>query len=126
VRVSIVIILASETQTKVDKKVKDIAEEVKKIHPKLQGFVMKDLKCQSVKIGAATKIELIDGQTTTITIQKAADKMDRIRLKVGPPAMGGITYETPCGKFLPIVTPHTTKNNEKLIIAIRVEPCKGK
>jgi hypothetical protein len=126
VRVSVVIILASESGTKVDKKVKDIAAEVQKLHPKLKNFVMKDLKCQSVKIGVETKFELIDDQSTTITIQKAADKMDRIRLKVGPPAMGGITYATPCGKFLPIVTPHTTKSNEKLIIAIRVEPCKGK
>jgi len=125
VRVSVVIILASETQTKVDKKVKDIAAEVRKIHPKLKGFVLKDLKCQSVKIGVANKFELIDGQSTTITIKQAADKMDRIQLRVGPPSMGGITYATPCGKFLPIVTPHVTKNGEKLIIAIRVEPCKG-
>jgi hypothetical protein len=126
VRVSVVIILASETKPKVDRKVRDIAAEVKKIHPKLKGFELKDLQAQSVKIGVATKFDLLDGQSTTITIKGAADKMDRIQLRVGPPSMGGITYATPCGKFLPIVTPYVTKNNEKLIIAIRVEPCKGK
>src|SRR5262245_15307265 len=78
VRVSLVIILASESETKVDKKVKGIADEVRKIHPKLKGFKMKDLQCKSVPIGTANKFELIDGQSTTITIQKAADKMDRI------------------------------------------------
>lgn len=126
VRVSVVVILASETKAKVDRKVKDIAAEVKKLHPRLKGFEMKDLKCRSVQIGAASKFDLIDGQSTTITVQQAADKMDRIQLRVGPPTMGGITYATPCGKFLPIVTRHLTRKNEKLIIAVRVEPCKGK
>ncbi len=40
--------------------------------------------------------------------------------------MGAITYETPCGKFLPIETPLRTKKNEMVIIAIRVQPCRGK
>jgi hypothetical protein len=52
--------------------------------------------------------------------------MDRVRLKVGPPMMGEITYEAPCDKFLPIQTPLRTKKNEMVIIAVRVQPCKGK
>ena len=67
-----------------------------------------------------------EGKTTTITIQQAADKMDRIRLEVGPPKMGKITYSTPCGKFLPILTTHRTKAGETVLIAIRVQPCGGK
>ena len=55
----------------------------------------------------------------------SADKMERVRLKVCPPLMGPITYSTPCGKFLPIVTPFRTKNKDLLIIAIRVQPCNG-
>jgi hypothetical protein len=31
-----------------------------------------------------------------------------------------------CGKYLPIVTPYKRKKSETLILAIRVEPCKGK
>jgi hypothetical protein len=126
VNVSVVVILASETDAKVDKKLASIAREVRKIDPKLKGFQMKQLSAKSLKVGAADKFMLIDGQQASITVQKAADKMDRVRLKVAPPMMGEITYSTPCGKFLPIITPFRTKNNDLLIIAIRVQPCQGK
>jgi len=44
-----------------------------------------------------------------------------------PPQMGDITYQaTGCGKFLPIITPVRTKNNELLIIGVCVQPCAGK
>ena len=126
VRVSVVVILASETDTTIDKKLECIAREVMKMHPKLKGFRMGQMACKSLKIGEANVFELAEGKTTTITIQQAADKMDRIRLEVGPPKMGKITYSTPCGKFLPILTPYRTKANETLLIAIRVQPCNGK
>ena len=126
VRVSVVVIWASETDTKIDKKLECIAREVTKMHPKLKGFRMGKMACESLKIGDAKVFDLAEGKTTTITIQQAADKMDRIRLEVGPPKMGKITYSTPCGKFLPILTPYRTKANETLIIAIRVQPCNGK
>ena len=126
VHVSVVVILASETDTTIDKKLECIAREVTKMHPKLKGFRMGPMACKSIQIGEANIFDLAEGKTTTITIQQAADKMDRIRLKVGPPKMGQITYSTPCGKFLPILTPYRTKANETLIIAIRVQPCNGK
>ena len=47
-------------------------------------------------------------------------------LCVGPPSMGEITYSTPCGKFLPIFTPILTRKGEKVIIAVRVQPCQKK
>ena len=34
--------------------------------------------------------------------------------------MGEITYDTCCGKFLPIITPFRTKDKELLIIAVCV------
>ena len=126
VRVTVVVILASETDTTVDKKLECIAREMTKMHPKLKGFRMGSLACKSLKIGDPSVFDLPEGKTTSITIQQAADKMDRIRLKVGPPKMGEITYSTPCGKFLPILTPYRTKAGETLIIAIRVQPCNGK
>ena len=126
VRVSVVVILASETDTTIDKQLVCIAREMTKMHPKLKGFRMGPMANESLKIGDAKVFNLPEGKTTTITIQQAADKMDRIQLKVGPPKMGEITYSTPCGKFLPILTPYCTKANEKLIIAIRVQPCNGK
>ncbi len=126
VRVSVVVILASETDATIDKKLECIAREVTKMHPKLKGFRLGPMGCKSLKIGEANVFDLAEGKTTTITIQQAADTMDLIRLKVGPPKMGEITYSTPCGKFLPILTPYRTKANETLIIAIRVQPCNGK
>lgn len=126
VRVSVVVILASEKDDKVDKKLECIAKEVRKMHPRLRGFKMVNLSCKSLVVGAADKFELIEDEETSITVLRAADKMDRVRLKVGPPQMGQITYSTPCGKFLPILTPVKTKANEHVLIAVRVQPCNGK
>lgn len=126
VRVCVVVILASEKDDKVDKKLENIAREVRKMNTKLKGFRLADLACKSLRVGSTDKFDLVEAQQTSITVQGAADKMDRVRLEVAPPLMGKITYSTPCGKFLPIVTPFRTKANEVLIFAVRVQPCQGK
>jgi hypothetical protein len=126
VRLSVVVILASETDTKVDKKLEAIATEVRKTYPMLKGFRLVKMECKSLEVGKADEFALLEGETTTINIKGAADKMDVVRLEVGPPSMGKVTYATPCGKFLPIVTPIVTKKGETLLIAIRVQPCTGK
>jgi len=126
VRVSVVMILASEKDDKVHKKLECIAREVRKMHPALKGFRFGDLTAQSLCVGSVGTFELIEGQKANIVVQQAADKMDRICLKVAPPKMGEITYSTPCGKFLPLVTPFRTKAGDLLILAIQVEPCKKK
>ena len=126
VRVSVVVILASETDAKVCKKLECIAREVSKMHPNLKGFRMGEMACESLKVGTPHVFDLPEGKKTTITIQQAADDKGRIRLEVGPPKMGKITYSTPCGKFLPILTTHRTKAGETVLIAIRVQPCSGK
>lgn len=126
VRVSVLVILASEKDTRVDRKLECIAREVRKMHPRFKGFRMANLSCKSVAVGAADLFELVEKEQASITVQRAADKMDRVRLKVSPPMMGEITYSTPCGKFLPILTPLRTKNNDQVLIAVRVQPCNGK
>ena len=123
VRVTVIIILASETDTRVDRKLECIAREVRKMHPRFKGFRMANLSCKSIPVGSADLFELVEDQQASITVQRAADKMDRVRLKVGPPMMGEITYSTPCGKFLPILTPYRTKGNDQVLIAVRVQPC---
>jgi hypothetical protein len=40
--------------------------------------------------------------------------------------MGEVEYTTCCGKFFPIITRYQTKDKERLIIAIRVQPCNKK
>jgi hypothetical protein len=125
VRVSVVVILASEKDTKVEKKLTAIAKEVGKTHPKLKGFKSENVTDKSLAVGVVEKFDLINDEKAAITIVHGADKDDRICLKIGPPLMGEITYSTPCGKFLPILTPLRTKNNEHVLIAVRVQPCKG-
>jgi hypothetical protein len=125
VRISVLIILASEKTDKIDTKLGCIPREVRKTNPKLTGFRMGKLSCKSLTVGTADKFDLVEGQKASVTVQGAADKMDRVRLKVGPPSMGEITYSTPCGKFLPILTPFRTKSGEMVLIAIRVQPCHG-
>jgi hypothetical protein len=123
VRVSVVVILGTERDAQVDRRLRGIAAEVKKLHPRLTGFHIKSLSCKSVPVGARDTFALIGGQVAGVTVQTRAGKDNRVQLKVAPPLMGEITYSTPCGKFLPIVTPYRTKNNDLLIIAIRVQPC---
>jgi hypothetical protein len=126
VRVQVVVILASEKSTEIAKKCECVAREVQKMNPKLTGFRMDKVSTLSMPIGSAYDFELIENQKTNITIENAAEKMERVRLKVGPPQMGEITYSTPCGKFLPIITPYRTKKDEVVILAIRVQQCTGK
>ncbi len=126
VRVSVVVILASERDGKVHKKLICIADEVKKIHPKLKSFRLHTMSYKSLAVNVTDDFELVESQTTAITVQRSADKANRVCLKIAPPRMGEITYSTPCGKFLPIITPYRTKKGELLILAVRVEPCKGK
>lgn len=126
VRVTLVVILASEKDRSTDKKLESIAAEVRKAHPRLKGFKMLNLSNKSLAVGEADKFDLVEDQQACITVLRTADKFDRVRLKVGPPMMGEITYSTPCGKFLPILTPYRTKNNEHVLIAVRVQPCNGK
>ncbi len=127
VKVSVIVILASESNDKVDAKLKCIAEELKKKHPKLTGFQLAGkCTCKSLAIGAKEEFDLIADNKADVIVDQKADKEDFVKLKVTPPSMGEITYRTVCGKFLPIVTPVKTKDGEIVIIAIRVQPCNGK
>src|SRR5262249_30067699 len=125
VRVSVVVILASEKGNQIDKKLERLAKEVQKVHPKLTNFELVGLSCRSLKINALEKFDLVEWQKADVTVLGPVDKEGRVCLKVAPPRMGEITYSTPCGKFLPILTPYRTKQDQVLIIAVRVQPCKG-
>jgi hypothetical protein len=126
VKVSVIAILASDRDDMIDSRLKCIACEVQKTHKKLKGFQVSHMTCRSLAVGARGTFDLVADQTATVTVQHGADKDDRVELKVAPPQMGEITYDTCCGKFLPIVTPFRTRNNDLLIIAVRVQPCHGR
>ena len=126
VRVTVVTILASQRDREVEPRLRCIAREVRKLYPRLTGFRMSRMCCKSLPVGARDDFDLVAGQVASVTVQKGADKEDRVRLKVAPPLLGEITYDTACGKFLPIVTPFRTADGDRLLIAVRVQPCHGK
>lgn len=126
VRVSVVAILATETNDKIDKCLVPIAREVQKKNPRLKGFRRAHIDCKPVVVGKTDTFELVGDQVVRVKVLRGTGKAGRVCLKVTPPRMGGITYETCCGKFLPIVTPYRTKDKALLIIAVRVQPCPAK
>jgi hypothetical protein len=125
VKVSVVTILASEQSKKVDPELDCIAREVRKVHPNLTGFRVVKTACKSVPLRGTESFDLVVDQKASVTVLRDADKNNRVRLKVSPPTMGEVTYITPCGKFFPIMTRYQTKEQEWLLLAVRVQPCPG-
>jgi hypothetical protein len=126
VQVSVIAILATERDDKIDPKLACIAREVRKKYKKLTGFQLAAMTGKSLAIGARETFELIDDQKVVVTVKKAVDEKNCVQVRVAPPQMGEITYDTCCGKFLPLVTPVRIGKNDLLIIAVRVQPCHGK
>jgi hypothetical protein len=125
IKVTLVVILASEENTKIDPRLKAIAAEVQKLNPNFKGFELKTMTSKSLQTGEKTKFTLIDDKVAHITVQHGADKDNKVGLAVVPPDQGEIIYSTVCGKFLPIVTRCKNKSQQRLIIAVRVQPCQG-
>lgn len=125
VKVTLVVILASEEGNTIDKRLTKVAEEVQKLHPKLKSFAYKSMESKSLKPNEKVSMLCADEKMVELVIKHGADKENRVSLAVKPPGMNGIEYQSVCGKFLPIVTPCKTKKGECVILLIRVEPCRG-
>jgi hypothetical protein len=126
VEVSVIAILATERNEKVDPKLACIARQVRKTQKELTGFQLATVTQQSLVVGVKSVFEVVDHQKVGVTVQHGADEKNRVQVKLAPPGMGEITYDTCCGKFLPVVTPFRTKDKELLIIAVCVRPCHEK
>lgn len=126
VQVSVIAILATDQDDKIDPKLACIAREVRKTHKELTGFRMGKIAKKSLVVGVKQTFDLGGDQKAVLTVKQAADSKNRVEVTIEPPQMGEITYDTCCGKFLPIVTPIRTKNNDLLLIAVRVQPCHEK
>ena len=126
VRVSVVAILATDQNDKIDPKLDGIAKEVQKLDPKLTGFRMAKTTCKTLPVGGKDDFDLGGDQALAVAVQQKGDEEGRYQMKITPPQMGDITYTTTCGKFFPVITPFRTKNNELLIIAVRIQSCPGK
>jgi hypothetical protein len=126
VRVCVIAIIATERNKEVDPKLTCIAEQVQKTHPKLTGFSFKELGCKSMAVGERKEFKLPGNEVAAVTVLEPTGKDKPYRIRLEPPQMKPITYETCCTKFLAIRTPVRTKDNDLLLIAVRVTPCKGK
>ena len=126
VSVTVVIVLATDQNTTIDPKLKELAKEVQKRDPKLTGFKLVATECKSIPVGDTATINLTDKQVLKLTVDKSKDKDGRISMTLNPPGMDGVTYACACDKFFPVVTPHRTKSGEQLIIAVMAKPCTAK
>jgi hypothetical protein len=125
IKVTMVCILASEKPVHVDPKLVAIAKEIQKKKPELHCFKLKCMSCQSLPINKKAAFKLVDQQEVQVTIKQPADMNNHVILIIKPPLQGEIEYETVCGKFLPVITRYETANGERLILAVRVQPCNG-
>jgi hypothetical protein len=125
VKVTVVLILASEEGDQVDKSLTAIAEEVKKLNPNLKSFRIKTMMSKSQVPEERVSYVLVEDKAIIVIVKNSADVENRVGVAVKVPNQEEIEYRTVCGKFLPIVTRCQTKANERLIIAIRVQPCQG-
>jgi hypothetical protein len=125
VHVTVVSILATKNNAKVDPKLKELAQKIKAKKPDLTGFQIDKLCCESLPVGKAIEMKMVENQKAVVTVLQAADEKNQVRLMVKAPCVGEICYTTCCGKFFPIVTCYQTKDKECLIIAVMVKPCKG-
>lgn len=123
VKVTVLAILATDQNDKVDPRLKCIAEKMHKLKPSLTGYRLERTTSKSLTIGKEHKFPLVDKETVRVTVEHGADKKNRIGLSVQTPQLGEISYNCCCGKFLPIWTDYKTKKKECLFIAIMVEPC---
>jgi hypothetical protein len=160
VKVTVVVILASERCAWVDPRLKCVAEEVRKHDAALCGFRLLSMACQSLPVEERASFPLVEGTAAEVVVHCCGDKHNRVTLAVTPPRGGEIRYRTVCGKFLPIVTRYQTsprvppgviaqamaatrtslasglplaaallvegRTRDRLILAIRVQPCKGR
>jgi hypothetical protein len=127
VKVTVVVILASEGKEHVDAELKWIAQEVrkKKEGANLTCFKVKSINCRSLAVDEKESFQLVDDKIAKVVVKQGADKANRVGLAVTAPEQGEIVYRTVCGKFLPIITRYQTKTKERLILAVRVQPCNG-
>ncbi|MCS7044748.1 MAG: hypothetical protein NZO58_00175 [Gemmataceae bacterium] len=123
VTVYLLVILAKEEGNVVDKRLQEFAREVREKNPNFTSFALKTMTKVSLAPQQKHVFKLVDGKTAQVVVRHGADKHNKVSLAVTPPDQGEIVYVTVCGKYLPIITPYQTKNKERLMLAISVQPC---
>jgi hypothetical protein len=123
IQVTVVVVLATDQSQTIGPRLECLAKEIQKTEPALTGFRLAKSVCQKVEIGKKVEFPLVEDEVASIVVKHGCDKDDRVGLTVKAPLVGEIAYSCACGKFFPIMTRYQTKDKERLIIAIRVQPC---
>jgi hypothetical protein len=127
ISVTVVTILASKDNDKVDPKLVDVAREVQKKDPDLKGFQLRHTTCRTIVVGTKETFTLIDDNELIVEARNCTEKPGRICLKLKAPTLSCLSYTCACSKYFPIVTGYETKDGQRLIIAVMVESsCKAK
>jgi hypothetical protein len=124
VKVTVVVILAN-ANGKVDERLKCVAAEVQKMHPKLTGFSLGNTTTHPIPLDGSQTFKLVDGQEATIKVNRCKDCPGRFCLEIQSKTLvGEMTYNSVCGKYFPLVTDYKTKDKgDRLIIGFKVESC---
>jgi len=123
IKVTVVAILASTTDKKIDKELKELAQEMRKKDPTLIGFMVERSSSQSMKVGEKATFTLLDKKSVEVELREKNPKTNRVSLTITPPTLGEIAYTTCCEKYFPVCTGYQTKDGRKLIVAVMVSPC---
>jgi hypothetical protein len=122
VKVTVVVALASEKGTTVDKKLSALAKELQAKSPKLVSLQTKSTASKTLALNEKGVFATVDKKNVTVTVLQVSAKDQTASVAVTAPDQGQIVYSIAYGKFLPIVTRHQTKAKERLILAISVQP----
>ena len=123
IKVTVIAILASTEHEKIDKRLTELAPELKKKNAKWTGFEVERTSSESIKVGDKSTFKLVDDIKVVVEIKERDQTTGCISLVVKPDTLGEVSYTCCCGKYVPVITRYDTKNKERLVIAIMVKQC---
>ena len=126
VQVTLIAVLANDRSNDVDERLRCIADEVRKQHPKLTAFKLATQNEKPIAIGGKERFPLVGNEQASVTIVEGPDKDGKVKLAVKLPRTGQLSYTTCCGKYWPLMSRYKTATDDTLLVAIMVRGCKGK
>jgi hypothetical protein len=118
IKITVVAVLASSRHNTIDKRLKELAPELKKKNSDWTGFEVERQMCESIKVGGSATFKLVDDCKVVIEVKERDPKSGCVSLVVKPDTLGEIAYTCCCEKYVPVITRYDTKNKDRLIIAI--------
>src|SRR5688572_26007269 len=82
VRVTVVVVLATDAHKTVDPKLAELAKAVQKRDKTLTGFALAATEAKSIPVGGSHTFELADRQELKVTVARAKDADGRISLTI--------------------------------------------